>query len=454
MPEQSESGEIILQRGLILADPLTCEVLPHGRTVISRDRLVEVNGPDDYQSTAMRGIDCSGCLIMPGLVNAHTHAAMSLLRGIADDLPLDRWLNDYIFPVEAKHVDPDFVLQGTLLSAVEMALGGITTYADGYFHMEQAAAAALQVGLRSVVAQGILDVPTPDAPTPGSWKDRAERFLADCPRDSLITPALFCHSAYLCGPDTLRAAGELTRQHNTLLFSHVAETRAEVEEVKRGYGKGPVELLNDVGVLGPDFVAVHVSHVSDRDREILAETGTGTVHCPESNMKLAAGPASVKELLDVGVRVAIGTDGPASNNNLDLLEEIRSAAFLAKLVYNDPVSLDAKSLIRMATVDGAAVLGMDDRIGSLEKGKLADLIVLDLDRPHLTPLYDPVSHLVYAARGSDVRDVIVNGRIVVRDKEIVTVNEKDIKARVREIAAKIAEDVGLERNYANAFSNK
>ena len=445
--------ETTLVNGLILADPAIPEVLAHGKTIISGNRLLQVNVPNDSSLPRDNVVDCSNCLIMPGLVNAHTHAAMSLLRGVADDLPLDQWLNRYIFPSEAKHAGPEFVYVGTCLSAVEMALNGVTTFADGYFYMENAAQAAMDVGLRAVVAQGILDVPTPDTPVPGSWRQRVAAFLSGAPADSLITRALFCHSPYLCSAETLKAARTLTREHGILLFCHVSETAQEVAESRRQHGVRPVEHLHRLGALGRDFVAVHAVHVSDAEREMLAKSATGVVHCPESNMKLASGAAPVQDLLDKGITVAIGTDGPASNNNLDLLEEMRSASLMAKLITGNPQALGARTVLRMATTDGATVLGMEDRIGSLEPGKLADLIVIDLNRPHLTPLYDPISHLVYAARGTDVRHVMVNGRWVVHDRRITTVDEANLMARARAMAANIGKDLGIMA-YGDLVTNE
>jgi 5-methylthioadenosine/S-adenosylhomocysteine deaminase len=449
----SVNTETILVNGLILSDPARLEVLPHGKTVINGDSLLQVNVSNSSEFPLGNVIDCSNCLIMPGFVNAHTHAAMSLLRGIADDLPLDQWLNEYIFPSEAKHAGPEFVYIGTCLSAVEMALNGITTFADGYFHMENAARAAVDVGLRAVVAQGILDVPTPDAAVPGSWKERAETFLDNCPADSLITPALFCHSPYLCSPETLQAARRLSREHSVLLFCHVSETAHEVVEIRRRHGVRPVELLHRLGILGRDFVAVHAVHVSDTEQEMLAKSHTGVVHCPESNMKLASGTAPVSELMAKGITLAIGTDGPASNNNLDMLEEMRSASLMAKLVTGDPQALGARAVLRMATTDGAKVLGLGDRIGSLEPGKLADLVVIDLNRPHLTPLYDPISHLAYTARGTDVRDVMVNGKWVVRDGKLVNVDQENLMAQAREVARNIGRDLGIT-NYGDFLTNE
>jgi len=444
MVEASAESKIVLTNGLILTDPADPVVAPHGKTVIVGEKLSQVNVANGSPLRESNTIDCSGCLIMPGLVNAHNHGAMSLLRGLADDLPLDRWLNDYIFPAEARHAHPDFVYLGTKLSAVEMALGGTTTYVDGYFHMENAARAVSEVGIRGIIAQGILDTPAPDAPEPGAWKARVETFLADFPTDTLVRPALFCHSPYLCGPDTFRTAMELARRSDCLLFSHVAESAWEVEEIKKRYGSTPVEHLKNLGVLGERFVAVHGIHVSDPEIDLFAQSGAGLVHCPESAMKLASGAAPIEALVDHGVTVAIGTDGPASNNNLDLFEEMRSASLMSKLVTGDPEALDARTVLGMATSGGARLLGMGDRIGSLETGKLADLIVVDMDSVHLAPVYDPISHLVYSAKGSDVRDVIVNGKIVVRRRRITTVDEEDLKNRVRALAASIAGNLGLD----------
>lgn len=444
MQEFPAKAGVVLIDGLILCDPSEPHVVPHGATVISGNRLVKVNESSNSLVTHDEVIDCSNCLIMPGLVNAHTHAAMSLLRGVADDLPLDRWLRDYIFPAEGKHANSAFVYLGTKLSAAEMALNGITTFADGYFHMEHAARATQEIGLRAVIAQGVLDVPTPDAAEPGSWKQRAEHFLAECPRNELITPALFCHSPYLCAPETFTQAAEMVSKTGGLLFSHVSETAQEVKDITDRYGFTPLELLHQHGILGKHFVAVHGVHLSDREKDLLAQSGSGLIHCPECNMKLASGAADIPGLLARGATVGLGTDGPASNNNLDLFEEMRSASLMAKLVSGNPETLDARTAIRMATLGGAEALGMQDSIGSLAPGKLADVTVVDLDRMHLIPAYDPLSHLVYAARGSDVRHVLVNGRMVVRNGRVVTTNENDLKIQVKVQAKKIGASLGRE----------
>ncbi len=434
---------IVLKNGLIMADPEKRHVSPHFNTLVEKGEIIGVNFKDAPGPGDAKIIDCSGCLILPGLVNGHIHAAMSLFRGIADDLPLEEWLNDYIFPAEAAFVNPEFVELGSTLACAEMALNGITTFADGYFFMERSAEAAKSVGLRSIIAQGILDCQTPDCKA-GEWTKRIDEFLSFIQKDKMVEPALFCHSPYLCGPDTYVKAKETARAHGLKLFSHVAETGFEVQVINERYGKTPVEHLRDLGVLDPDFVCVHCIHLSDEDIRILGDTGACVAHCPESNMKLASGAADVVKIRSNGIFMGLGTDGPASNNNLDLLEEMRSASLSAKLSTLKPESLSAKELLSMGTLEGAKVLGLDRVIGSIVPGKAADIIVIDMNKPHLTPMYDPVSHLVFASNGSDVRDVIVNGSIIVRERILLTIDLTDLLDRCRNTAAGIAEKVGLK----------
>ncbi len=433
---------IVLENGLILCDPSNSEPEVHRRTLISADTITAVNTTERIVSPSVQVIDCSNCLIMPGLVNCHTHSAMSIFRGLADDLPLETWLKEFIFPCEAKHVSPEMVRLGSTLSAAEMALSGVTTLADAYFFMEESAHAAIDIGLRCVVAQGVLDVPAPDAKLPGSWKERALEFFESVPSHPTITPALFCHSPYLCETDTYMEASEICKSHGVKLFSHVAETSGEIQYIRERYSVTPIELLKSCGVLDDSLVAVHCVHLTDRDREILRDSQVSVVHCPESNMKLASGPARIKELLNMGLTVGLGTDGAASNNNLDLFEEMRSASLLAKLVSDDPEAVCAGEALTMATIGGAQALGLDQMIGSLSPGKQADIIVIDLSQPHLQPLYNPISQLVYCARGSDVRDVIVAGRQIVRDRKLCSSTYDDVRKQVHELAGEIASYTG------------
>lgn len=437
-------NRIALQRGLILADPDNPTVESHDTTIVEGSTFTSVNGPRPASMDDCTVIDCSGCLIMPGLINAHCHGAMTLLRGLADDLALDDWLNRYIFPAEGAHANPDFVYLGTRLAALESVLNGTTTIADGYFHMEQAARAYSEIGIRAITAQGILDVPSPDCPQAGTWRNRVEQFLDGYPDHELVYPALFCHSPYLCGPETYREAHRMCSERGLTFFTHAAETRGETERLREVHGASPVEHLKNLGVLTSGSVIVHAVHLSDNEKELLSRSDAAAVHCPESNMKLASGAAPVQNLIDRGATVGLGTDGAASNNNLDMFEEMRSASLLSKLFNENPESLDAKTVVRMATSDGARALGLYDRVGSIHEGKTADAIVIDLNAPHLAPLYDAVSHLVYCARGSDVRDVLVNGVAVVRDRRAVTVDRAALLAEVSETARHIAGTVGVE----------
>ncbi len=438
-----ETNKIILTNGLILADPDSAEVLRHGMTVVEGDRLSDVNIPLSCTSEDDFVIDCSGCLIMPGLVNTHCHAAMSLLRGLADDKNLSVWLNDYIFAAEAAFVSPEFVRVGSILSFCESVLAGTTTIADAYFFMESSAEAAISVGIRSVCAQGILAAPTPDCSESGNWPERLATFLEDCPKNPLITPAVFCHSPYLCSPDTYRRSKKICDEKGMLLFSHVSETEWEKNEILNRYGNTPALHLAQLGVLDRNFIAVHCVAVTDEEAGILAESQCGIVHCPKANMKLASGAAPISQLLELNARLSLGTDGPASNNNLDLFDEMRTAALLSKVMTGNSESFSARQALRAATMGGAEVLGLSDKIGVLEAGKLADLIVMDMSRPHLNPAYDVLSNLVYAAKGSDVRDVIINGRVVVLNSVLQTVSSKEAISEAQTTAAEIARHLGV-----------
>lgn len=429
--------DLALQGGLILPDPENGEVFDHSVTLISNDSLISVNRPDSIIPPGTRRVDCDGCLIIPGLVNTHCHAAMSLLRGIGDDLPLGSWLKQ-IFPAEARFADPGLVEIGARLAFAESLLAGVTTVADGYYHQERSALAARDLGLRAVIGQGILDVPVPDCPLAGNWPQRISQFIEDFPHHPLVTPALFCHSLYLCEPNTLTKASRLAAEAGLLLFCHVSESAWEVQEILSRYGSRPVELLASLGVLGKGFVAVHGVHLNDREIDLLARAQTPVAHCPESNMKLASGAADVSRLLARGVIVGLGTDGPASNNNLDMIEEMRAAALMAKIVTMDACALDARMSLTMATIHGARLLGLGDLVGTLVPGKKADIAVVDMNKLHLTPLHNPLSHLVYSARGSDVRDVIVNGRLVVSHGRLQTVHMDDLRSQAVEASLVLA----------------
>ncbi len=443
----AESGvakkRTILKNGLILRHPGQSGIELNRLTVFEDHLICEVNSDTVSQGESDQIIDCSGCLIMPGLVNCHNHTPMSLLRGLSDDLPLDKWLSEYIFPTEAKFVSPDFVYTGALLSMVEMLLSGTTTVCDAYFFMEKSAVASMEAGIRAVVCQGVLDFPTPDCPKPNSSMDRINIFLENFPHSHLTSPAIFCHSPYLCGKDTYLKSQAIALKNNLKLFSHVSETHDEVLKSKQDTGLTPIERLCEWDVLDPNFVAVHAVHVDDRESDLLEQRRSSVVHCPRSNMKLSSGLARVKKFLARGVNVGLGTDGPASNNNLDMLEEMRTAAFVSKVFGTGSEALGAEEALFMATQGGARVLGMEKLVGSIEIGKYADVITLDLNSAHLHPNYHPNSQTVYSAKGSDVRDVFVHGKCVVRDKQIQTVDMDCLLAKVNKIATEISKNSGI-----------
>jgi 5-methylthioadenosine/S-adenosylhomocysteine deaminase len=395
--------------------------------------LGQADHPEDLPPSRTY-LDVGGGLILPGLVNTHCHLPMVWFRGLADDLPLHDWLTRKIFPGESGWLNPEKVYWGALLAAAELIRGGVTTVADGYFHETEVRRALSDAGLRGVAAQGIIDFPAPGVPDPRDNLKVARSFLesgATVP-GGLITSALFCHSPYTCGPETLRGAKALTRKAGVPFFIHLAETKPEVEELQAKTGMSPGVYLESLGVLDELTVAVHAVWLETEDMELLARRGVKVSHCPESNLKLASGVAPVPDLLARGVTVGLGTDGAASNNNLDLFGEMSLTARLHKVWRHDPTLLPAPQVVGLATRQGARVLGLDRRVGTLTPGKEADLIVLDLDRPHLTPLYDPYSHLVYAAGSGDVRHVMVAGRWLLRDREFLTLDWPALAARARD----------------------
>ncbi len=384
-------------------------------------------------------LDVGGALVMPGLVNTHCHAPMVWFRGLADDLPLQDWLTKKIFPAEGAWLDEDRAYWGTLLACAEMIRGGVTTVADGYFYESEVRRALAQAGLRAVAAQGVVDFPFPGVPDPQDNLAYAARFL-DSGRDfsELVTSAVFCHSPYTCGPVTLKGAKALTREAQVTLFIHLAETRQEVDDLKAQTGLGPVAYLDRLGILDEFTVVVHAVWLGPEDMDILARRLVKVSHCPESNLKLASGRAPIPELLARGVTVGLGTDGAASNNNLDLFGEMSLAARLHKVWHGDPTVLPAPEVVALATREGARVLGLGDQVGTLTPGKQADLIVVDMNQPHLAPLYDPCSHLVYAARSADVRHAMVAGRWLMKDRRLLTLNWEDIASRARTYARDLA----------------
>ncbi len=383
-------------------------------------------------------IDATGCLILPGFINTHTHAAMTLFRGYADDLPLREWLFNHIFPAEGKFVNDYTVYWGTKLAIAEMLRNGITTFSDGYFYTASVARAVKESGIRAVVGQGVLDYPTPDTPDPASNYSRAELFMERFEGFSdRVYPSIFCHSPYTCSERTLIRMKNLCNAYNALFQIHLSETEQEVVEFKEKHATRPSIYLQGLGILDDLTLVAHAVWLDDEEVSVLKNSGVGVSHVISSNMKLATGVAPLKRFLAARMKVGIGTDGCASNNRLDLLRDIDLAAKLHKLWWDDPTAAPAFSLVEMVTKQGAKAIGVDEKLGSIETGKLADLVILTLHKPHLTPVYDPYSHIVYCARGTDVRDVIVDGKVVVRNGKIESFDETEVIRKVEEISNKI-----------------
>jgi 5-methylthioadenosine/S-adenosylhomocysteine deaminase len=389
-----------------------------------------------------RRIDRPNVVLTPGLINTHTHAAMSLFRGIANDVKLQDWLNNFIFPAEAKNVTPDFVRWGTRLASLEMLLGGTTTFTDMYYFEDVVAETAKEAGMRGVLGETIIKFPVADAKTPEEGLQYAEKFLLRFRGDPLTVAAVAPHAPYTNTDATLKVARALANKYSAPIIIHLSETKKENDDMQAARHMSPTEMLNSLGFFNGRTVAAHCVWVSDRDMTILRTHNVGVAHNPSSNMMLASGTAPVPEMLRRGIAVGLGTDGPAgSNNDFDLMEEMDLAAKLQKLVRNDPEALSAKQAFEMATIGGARALGMEKEIGSLEAGKRADLISIDLDAPNAVPMYDVYSQLVYALKASNVIDVVVNGREVVRDKRCLTLDQAAIVAKAREYGLKVAASV-------------
>ena len=434
--------DLVVDGGIALTMVEDQEPVMDSRILVSEGRIAAIGKKKDLtipDGSSCEIIDAADCLVLPGLVNAHAHTAMTMFRGVSDDLPLKEWLFEKIFPLEERFLSPETVYWGALLGCLEMISSGTTCFADGYFFQDQTAMAADVAGLRGIIAQGIIDFPAPGVPDPKENMAVGQRFIERWKgKSELITPGLFCHSPLTCSERTLSAACDLSYVHQLPLQIHLSETREEVDELLSNTSKRPVDYLEGLGLLTDQLVVSHAVHLIPEEMALLAERGVGVVHVPESNMKLGSGVANISRMLSCGLAVGLGTDGCSSNNNLDLLCEMDCAAKLAKVFDGNPASLKAREALKMATLGGASVLGLGSAIGSLEKGKRADLVVIDLKKPHLRPVYNPFSTVVYSANGGDVRDVIVNGRILMKGRRFMTLDSNEIMGRVKEISRRIA----------------
>jgi len=432
---------LVVTGGTVITEDEHHTVLAPGAVAIDGTEIVAVDRADAIAAKyrAAETIIARDQVVLPGLINTHTHAPMVLFRGLADDLALMDWLQKYIFPAEAQTVSPEFVRIGTRLAALEMIESGTTTYADMYYFEEEIAEATRAAGLRGILGQTIIQFPVADAKTPAEGLARAARFIATFKNDALITPAVAPHAMYTNDRATLVACAELARRSGVPLLIHLAETEDEVRQSRARHQLTPAGYLDAIGFWSPRTLAAHGVWMTPDDIAIVKRHAVGLSHNPESNMKLASGAAPIVEYLKAGVSVGLGTDGAASNNDLDMFEAMRQASFLAKHTTHDPTAVPARTALEMATIGGARALAMDRDIGSLEPGKRADLIVVSTGSSRQTPMYDPVSHLVYVTRGDDVRTTIVNGRILMQDRQVRTMNRATVIADANRVAQRIRE---------------
>jgi 5-methylthioadenosine/S-adenosylhomocysteine deaminase len=435
----SHAADILVLGGIVVTMDERRTILPDGALALRGNSILAI-GPraqiaKDYSAATI--VDAAGSLVIPGLIDAHTHIPMTLFRGLADDLPLHTWLEQHVWPAEHRFINPETVRWASRLGVAELLRSGVTTLCDMYFYENEVATVVDELGMRGVLANAHFDVTTATNTDRERSLAEAEQFVARWRGHSRIVPALGPHAPYTVSPELYRRLHALAERLDTLVVTHLAETQEEDSNIRRLYGRSPVRHLANLGLVDARLVAAHCVWVDGEEIDLLARARTGVVHNPRSNLKLASGIAPVPDMLRAGVLVALGTDGAASNNALDLLAEIQMAALLHKGVRLDPLAVPAASALEMATIGGARALKLDHLVGSLEAGKRADLVIIDLDEDNLVPLYDPVSHLAYAVEAADVRTVIVDGRIVLRDGVLTTADEQEIRRQVRALASAI-----------------
>src|SRR5580765_704963 len=423
------SVDLMIVGGTVVTMDKDKRVIEDGAVAIKGDKIVGVGKRADIvrEFRAARTINVVGKAIIPGLINTHTHVPMVLFRGIADDLDLQEWLTKYVFPAEAKNVDEAFVRAGTRLGLAEMIRGGTTTYCDMYYFEDAIADESKKAGVRGVLGKTVIDFPVADNKTNAEMMAYSERFIKKWQNDPLIVPAMAPHAPYTVSTEHLKAIRALSDKLNAAVVIHVAETKKERDDIKKQYGDTPITYLNKIGFLSNRVIAAHTIWITDNEIDIMKRIGVGSAHNPQSNMKLASGVAPVPTMLAKDVAVGLGTDGAASNNDLNMWEEMDTAAKLHKEFSGDPKVVSAEQAFEMATIRGARALHLDQLIGSLEAGKRADIAIVDFDDLNQTPFYNLYSHLVYATKANDVRTVIINGRVVMLDRRLLTLNENVIK---------------------------
>jgi 5-methylthioadenosine/S-adenosylhomocysteine deaminase len=437
--------DLLISGGMVATMDADETLYTDGAVAINDMEIAIVGSRQEVESQVQphERLDASGKVIVPGLINAHTHAAMILFRGLADDMPLEPWLQQ-IWQYEAKFATHDNVLDGSRLAFAEMIRSGTTTAADMYWHSVAAAELAREVGFRFCFGPGLADFTQLGGILPDEWaaiiRDGMDRFRDD----DLLEPCIIAHSTYAHPREKLEACARLVHEYNALFMIHASETKTEVADIQSRFGMTPIEYLDELGLLRKKTCLAHCVHLREDEIARLAETDTAVAHCPESNLKTGAGIAPIPEMLAAGVTVGLGTDGAATNNDLDLWGEMHTVALIHKGSHYDPTLMPAKQVFKMATSFGARALGMADKVGSLELGKRADIVLIDFDKVHLTPLYDVYSHLVYAANKADVCTVLINGQFVMKDRDLLTINEQDAKDQVRKIALEIQNSSNLQ----------
>lgn len=440
-----KDADICITGGTVLSMDENERILHRGGVVVKGDTIVALGSTEEINRTwqATKTISAENCIVMPGLINAHTHAAMTCFRGIADDRTLMDWLNNFIFPAEAKNVNPELAYWGSLLACAEMIRSGTTTFCDMYIFEDETGRAASEAGMRCLLGEVLFDFPSPNVKTPEEGLRYTRMLLDRWSGHPLVNILVEPHALYTCSPPLLKEAKALADEYRVPLAMHLLENGSEKKDLEKKLGTRATYFLRDLGLLDERFFAFHCVSMDEEEIQVMADQGCKVVHNPESNMKLASGVAPITTMLERGIIVGLGTDGAASNNNLDMFAEMDSAAKLEKVARLDPTIMSAPSVVRMATRDGAAVLGMEHLTGSLEEGRKADIIIIDMNKPHLTPLYNEYSHLVYAVRGDDVITSIINGRVVMEERRLATIDEPAVMDRVRKIAAGIRASLGM-----------
>ena len=438
--------DLIISGGTVVTMDGSRRVIENGGVAVKNGRIVAVGNAAEIERTygAREIVNATGKVVIPGLINGHTHVPMTLFRGLADDLDLQEWLTRYIFPAEAKNVTEDFVRVGARLGLAEMIRSGTTTYCDMYYFEDAIADETSKAGMRGVLGETVIDFPVADNKTNAEAMAYVEKFVSHWKGNPLITPAIAPHAPYTVSEEHLKAVRAFSDRTGAPIVTHISETKREVDDSIKTKGASPVDYLNRIGFLNNRVIAAHMVWPSEEELALLKKLGVGIVHNPQSNMKLASGVAPVPQMLKEDLPVGLGTDGAASNNDLNLWEEMDTAAKLHKLISNDPKVVSAQEAFEMATIRGARALHLEKEIGSVEQGKRADLVVVDLDALNQTPYYNIYSDLVYATKAADVRTVIIEGRVVMRDRRLLTLNEETIKADARRYRQRIVGSVGIK----------